>query len=111
MNACNLLHGVTAGTAGTSTMTLFSYMLSRSAPYNFREPRLLGSLLKNILISESRQARLAGWMVHFLMGGGLAIVFQLAWKKRNIKPTLKTSLLFGACSGITAIIWWHTAFL
>ncbi|MFC3199706.1 hypothetical protein ACFOET_18960 [Parapedobacter deserti] len=111
MNDRDLARATAAGIMGTSTMTFFSYLASSAVGDNFREPVLLDGLIRGTLLpARSRIARPAGWALHYAMGCSLANLFHYSWKRSHTKPTLLRALLYGGCSGLAAIAWWHTAF-
>lgn len=102
---------IAAGIVATSTMTLFSHLASRAARDNFNEPLLLDHLLRGTLLPrKSGIAQPAGWATHYAIGCALAAVFYHSWKYMRAKPTLSHALLYGWCGGLTAVMWWHTAF-
>ena len=59
------------GLAGTSAMTLFSYLTDRYSQENLQIPVLLGGLLKDTLPQEYQHcAKPAGWAAHYTIGIG-----------------------------------------
>lgn len=100
-----------AGIAGTSAMTLFSYLVSRSKNKNFREPELLGDLINRLPISESRQpAQMAGWGLHYAIGISFVACYSELWEQTNVKPTLTSGAVLGAANGVVGATGWKLMF-
>jgi hypothetical protein len=100
-----------SGLAGTSAMTLFSYLVSAVERRNFKEPELLAELEDDVLPAQSKQVALpAGWSTHYTMGIVWAGVFHFLWHKTAFRPTSKSSLSLGILSGITGVIIWDLVF-
>lgn len=54
---------------GTSAMSLFSYLISNRENKNFREPQVLGQLIKRLPTRGSKEsAQMAGWGMHYAIG-------------------------------------------
>lgn len=111
MNYRELSYIIAAGMVGTVTMTLYSYAASWASRDNFKEPVLLGKLLQRTLLPvRSPFALPAGWAAHFAIGCTLAYVFYRNWKLAHSKPNMLRALAYRWCSGVAAVLWWHTAF-
>ncbi len=96
---------------GTSAMTLFSYLISKSENKNFREPEILGQLIQRLPKSFSKEsAQIAGWCMHYLVGIVFVALYDELWKHKNIKPSLNSGTLLGAASGLTGITAWKGMF-
>ncbi len=97
--------------AGTSIMTLFSYIISGEEGKNFSEPRLLAALEKDILPKYKKEMALpVGWATHYAIGVLFTSLYQYEIKRFGRKPTLSNGLLFGAVSGLGGILMWKAAF-
>ena len=108
MEAKNIL---ISGTAATSVMTAFSYLLSEGGKKNYREPELLASLLANRWPAhQKRHALPAGIAVHYALGVLWAMAHALALEKIPLKPKPGAALLLGSFSGITGVIIWRMLF-
>ena len=84
-------------------MTLFSYILSLLKVKNFKEPLLLGKLLKRSGL-EKTIAKFTGWTVHYAVGLLFAEMYALLWEKTDIPPSASTGLVLGGLSGLAAIL-------
>jgi hypothetical protein len=96
--------------AGTSAMTLYSYVLSSKKNKQFREPELLAILLKR-LFPESKKSttQMEGWILHYGVGLLFTAVYDRIWRKTK-GPSLPSSLLLGAISGLIGIGVWKKTF-
>ncbi|MDB5014588.1 MAG: hypothetical protein JWQ25_2790 [Daejeonella sp.] len=91
----------------TSAMTLFSYLLSESANRNFREPKLLGEIIKrNTPVKSFRDSYILGWVAHYLAGMAFITVYDRIWTKSSQKPNINSGALLGGISGIIGVLVW-----
>jgi hypothetical protein len=97
--------------AGTSAMTLFSYLVSEKKEENFREPLVLADLLSR-LSSKLRKsdATVDGWALHYIAGLGFSIAYHQLWKSGKVKPGIFSGSLLGAASGLIGIMVWKGVF-
>jgi hypothetical protein len=97
---------------GTSAMTIFSYLVSRTENKNFREPEILGQLVDRLPTRTSKNfAQVAGWGAHYAAGMVFEVLYAELWKRDNkIKPTVASGALLGAASGLAGILVWKVAF-
>lgn len=103
----NIKKLLASGIAGTSFMSIYSYALSEFRDKNFKEPKVLGELLKRLIpIIKKRYARYDGWVIHYIVGIMFAAAYMYLWETKRITPTIKNGLLLGGLSGIIAIIAW-----
>jgi hypothetical protein len=98
-----------AGVAGTTGMTLFSYIVSKKKNKNFKEPQLLGQLI-NRSTSLSNSSKIAGWLLHYMAGILFAVIYSGLLNNTKMKNRLPESLITGGVSGIAAVCIWHTVF-
>lgn len=92
-------------------MTIFSYLVSASENKNFREPEVLGQLIKRLPKSGSRNsAQIAGWCLHYAIGISFVALYNELWKRKKIKPSLTSGALLGAASGLAGITGWQGMF-
>lgn len=105
----NLIKTFVSGFAGTSAMTLFSYAVSDDKAKNFKEPELLGLLMKDSM-DRKNLAVPAGWLTHYSIGITWAAVFELVWCRSNVKPNKKSGIVLGSFSGLMAIMIWKAVF-
>jgi hypothetical protein len=108
MQAAKIL---TSAIVGTSAMTLFSYLISESKSKNFREPEVLGQLIKRLPESCSKEsAQISGWCTHYAVGILFVVFYNELWKQKKINPSLTSGALLGAASGFAGIIAWKSTF-
>ena len=100
-----------SGVAGTSFMTLFSYLVSIADGENFSEPDRLGQLAKRLVPKLSKEQRQAlGWLGHYGVGLLFALVYVELWHRGKLKPDFGTCLWLGGLSGLLAVTIWKTTF-
>jgi hypothetical protein len=93
--------------AGTSLMTLFSYLVSVAARENFSEPEHLGTLLNRLAPGLSKQqSQAAGWGAHYAVGLLFVLAYRELWQTGKIKKTIANGLVLGALSGGLAVLVW-----
>ncbi|MBZ9728067.1 hypothetical protein LB467_00035 [Salegentibacter sp. JZCK2] len=96
---------------GTSAMTLFSYLISNKKNRNFREPQVLGQLIKRLPKSGSKKsAQIAGWGLHYAIGTLFVVCYSELWQQTKVKPSLTSGTLLGAGSGLIGIGGWKLMF-
>ncbi|MEP6750693.1 MAG: hypothetical protein ABJB86_23350 [Bacteroidota bacterium] len=93
---------------GTTLMTVYSYIISRLQNKNFKEPKLLGKMSENLLPwLDRRTSRITGWYMHYLVGLLFAETYAPFWPATGKKGAyIKTGLILGGISGISAILLW-----
>jgi hypothetical protein len=99
-----------AGIAGTSFMTLFSYLVSVIEKENFSEPEHLGTLIHRLLPGTKKLNQAQGWVAHYAVGWLFATAFIELWERKKLKPSLKNALLLGGISGALAVGVWKLTF-
>lgn len=96
-----------AATAGTTLMTLFSYLVSLAEKKNFSEPEHLGTLMHRLVPGSSKKTtQAAGWGAHYAVGLLFVLAYQELWKSGKIKKTVVNGLILGALSGALAVLVW-----
>ncbi|MDB5005146.1 MAG: hypothetical protein JWQ34_3371 [Mucilaginibacter sp.] len=96
-----------SATAGTTMMTLFSYLVSMAADKNFSEPEHLGTMIHRMMPGNSKRAtQLAGWGAHYAVGWLFVLVYRELWKTGKIKKTVANGFILGALSGTLAVLVW-----
>lgn len=96
---------------GTTAMTLFSYLVSEAQDRNYREPRILGQLIKRLPGDTSQKSsEIAGWAAHYGVGLLFDALYNELWKRGKVKPTVASGALIGAASGLVGIAGWEIAF-
>jgi hypothetical protein len=98
-----------AATAGTTLMTLFSYLVSLAADKNFSEPEHLGTMIHRFIPGKSKKAtQVAGWGAHYAVGLLFVLVYRELWNNGKIKRSIKNGVILGALSGALAVLVWKT---
>lgn len=96
---------------GTSAMTLFSYLISEADNRNYREPRILGQLVKRLPGETSeKSSEIAGWSAHYGVGLLFVALYHELWKRGKIKPSVVSGAIIGAASGLVGVAGWETVF-
>lgn len=99
---------VIAGIAGTLPMTAYSFVVSEHRNKNFKEPHLLGTLMRRLVNGGNRKSsKVAGWIVHFAVGVLFAEVYALLSKKITLKPAVPAGALLGGLTAIPGVLAWH----
>jgi hypothetical protein len=95
--------------AGTTMMTLFSYLVSLAEKENFSEPEHLGTLLHRLCPGSSKKVmQIAGWGAHYAVGLFFILAYRELWQKGVLKKNLANGLILGALSGALAVLIWRT---
>jgi hypothetical protein len=96
-----------AAGAGTTLMTLFSYLVSEAEKKNFSEPEHLGTLMHRLVPGSSkRMTQAAGWGAHYAVGLLFVLAYQELWKGGKIKKSVTNGLILGVLSGALAVLVW-----
>ncbi len=108
----NILRIALAGAIGTTFMTLYSYGVANKEQRQYREPELLNKLVDKAPINSSKISKKhpTGWLMHYAVGFTFSAVYDYIWRKTPISPTVKSSLVMGAISGVIGIMGWKTFF-
>lgn len=102
---------VISSVAATSLMTIFSYFVSELNRRNFKEPKLLGALLKDALPNSKKGLAIpAGWVTHYSVGFLWALMYSYLFEKSHMKPDFKGGLVLGGFSGLIGAGVWKLAF-
>jgi len=102
-----------AAVVGTSSMTLYSYIISKKEKDQFVEPVLLNELmdradaLPNI---DNTKANPAGWVAHYGLGVAFVLAYYILWRRSLTSPGIVKGLLIGAASGAVGIASWKLMF-
>jgi len=108
MKTGNVLLGAVAGTAA---MTLFSYFLSGKKDKDFKEPKLLGKMVKRAVPSiGERPSEIAGWMMHGSMGLIFAFTYKKLLEDLQIRRDLPDHIFIGAVNGVLGVLIWKLVF-
>jgi hypothetical protein len=101
------VNNLASATAGTTMMTLFSYLVSMAADKNFSEPEHLGTMIHRFMPGKSKKAtQLTGWGVHYMIGLLFVLTYRELWKTGKIKKTVVNGIALGALSGALAVLVW-----
>ncbi|WP_373494828.1 hypothetical protein [Aquiflexum sp.] len=97
--------------AGTSAMTLFSYLISEKKYENFREPLVLADLISRLIPTMRKSdAALEGWLLHYISGLGFCCGYHQLWRNGKVKPGILSGSVLGAASGVAGILVWKAVF-
>lgn len=93
-------------------MTLFSYMIAEKRKKQFKEPELLNKLAQRAdpNLKKINKKHWLGWLMHYSVGFSFATVYDYIWRRTDLAPTIKNSLVMGAVSGFLGILAWKTVF-
>ena len=97
--------------AGTTAMSIFSYLWSGLSKKQFREPALLSLLLKgkrNKRDETGAGASLAGWLLHYMTGALFSLGYTNKLLKGRKSLSIKKGTLMGGIDGIFGIGIWKT---
>jgi len=101
----------TSALVGTSAMTLFSYLISKSEKINFREPEILSQLIERLPKGHSKTtANITGWGTHYAIGILFVAFYSELWEQTKVKPSIRTGAILGAVSGLAGVAGWQTMF-
>jgi hypothetical protein len=102
-----LSKSILEGAAGTTAMTMFSHFLSGKKHQNYSEPDLLAKFVhRSFPALGDRQARIAGWALHYGIGAAMMVAFRAVAKRGGIaKP-----LIYGVIGGLAAVAVWQQLF-
>lgn len=101
-----------AALAGTTSMTLFSYLVSRKKNKDFKEPKLLGKMVYRAIPDiKKRTAKVAGWSLHCGTGLAFTIAYKVLLDDTKLKSNLPEAVLLGIANGIVAVGIWGTVFI
>ncbi|MCL6261067.1 hypothetical protein M3O96_18325 [Aquiflexum sp. TKW24L] len=107
----NLKPIINSTVAGTSSMTLFSYLVSEKKEENFREPLVLADLISRLSPKMRKSdAAVDGWALHYIAGFGFSSLYHKLWKSGKVKPGILSGSLLGAASGLAGILVWKGVF-
>lgn len=109
----DLLTIIISAIFATSTMTLFSYVVSWIFKKTYKEPVLLQFLMSNFNIKVGLYYReILSWYLHYFIGLVFIISFNIPlWIYPELYDfTLRSSLLFGCIIGTVGVIWWYIMF-
>lgn len=97
--------------AATSSMTLFSYVISAQYRELYKEPLLLTYLLRNFKIKLSTASKNAlSWLIHYAIGVIFVAIYHYFWAYNILQLSFLHALLLGIASGIAGIISWTILF-
>jgi hypothetical protein len=101
---------VLAAIAATSTMTLFSYIVSKKEGENFKEPELLGEFINKSFDTSKKASEPLGWVVHYITGVGFTGAYKMLLSLTNRKPNVQNGISFGTFAGAIGVLTWNTLF-
>jgi hypothetical protein len=107
MNSIEFKKILSSGIIGTSAMTIFSYLVSELMSENFREPEIMTTLIKNLLLTAKQYSPYLAWSLHYIIGFSFVLIYVRLWDNNKLKPNIETGLFLGAVTGIVGIIGWY----
>lgn len=111
MNNESILQILTATLAATSTMTLFSYLVSAAAREVYKEPLLLTYVLSFLHINVSPTTKsILAWALHYFIGLLFVIGYHILWTNGIMEISWSSTFILGACIGIIGIVGWMILF-
>lgn len=100
-----------SGLAGTTAMTVFSYLVSQKQGKYFKEPEILNDLLYRLLkVRRDRRRGAPGFAAHYTTGSLFSLIYNLFPKKKSPLEELGKGLLFGLAFGLIGIGVWKAVF-
>ena len=104
---------IVAALCATSTMTLFSYLISESFRKLYKEPLLMQFLMTSFDVELSgRQKVIASWLIHYFIGLLFVVCYYLpVWLECSwYTISMMSGLLFGCIIGGIGIAGWEIMF-
>lgn len=104
---------IIAGVAGTTFMTLYSYLRAKKEKQEYVEPVLINKLVDNsrkLPEVADNDTHPIGWGLHYATGVAFMGAYYLLWKKILVKPTTIRVITAGIISGAVGIIIWKLMF-
>jgi hypothetical protein len=104
---------IIAGIAGTTFMTLYSYLKAKKEKQEYVEPVMINKLVdnsQNLPEVQDNNTHPAGWGLHYATGIAFMGAYYLLWKKVLVKPTPARIMITGICSGAVGIVVWKLLF-
>lgn len=96
---------------GTTAMTLFSSLISKSENKNLEQSENLAQLVNRLPINMSKKtAKVAGVCSHYGIGMGFVSLYDQLWKRHKVEPSVRSGALLGAVSGLIGVAAWNTMF-
>ncbi len=104
---------IAAALLATSTMTLFSYLLSENFRKLYKEPVLLQFVMAAFHIELLKHQKIiASWLLHYFIGLLFVILYRLPfWFHFNwYQVTMTSGFVSGCLFGIVGILGWEIMF-
>lgn len=102
---------ILAALASTTTMTIFSYIVSNSFRKLYKEPILLQYVLLRLKADIPSPAKqVIAWTIHYAIGLLFVIAFEFIHFQLETKISWYSALIFGSLIGIVGIIGWEIMF-
>ncbi|WP_228515158.1 MULTISPECIES: hypothetical protein [unclassified Flavobacterium] len=95
----------------TSTMTLFSYAVSKNFRELYKEPVLLSLVLSKLKLETApKTENVLGWILHYIIGFLFVLAYHFLWSHNILPVSILSALLLGSISGIIGILGWMLIF-
>ena len=107
----NLLLIIVSSIVGTTVMTIFSYVVSKSFNKLYKEPILLKYVLERMQVSISDNFTLVlGWFLHYIIGILFVVIYHFIWINGWMEISFLHSFILGLASGLVGIVAWRIMF-
>ncbi len=107
----NVILIICSAIVGTTVMTLFSYLVSKSFNKLYKEPILLKYVLERTHVSISSNLTLfLGWFLHYVIGILFVVIYHFIWMNRWMEISIFHSFILGFASGLVGIVAWRFMF-
>ncbi len=103
---------ILAGIAGTSVMTLFSYICQLISHKKLGEPKLLSQFLQKSRMEIGKKSRMTfwGWVLHYGTGIIFSLLMALIIYFFEVPLTWGTAALMGFTLGLLGIAGWQVLY-
>lgn len=103
---------ISSALAGTTAMTLFTYVVAEVRNNQFKEPQLLNSLLSSAksIPGVYNKRSIVGWILHYCVGTFFILCFSVLWNFTTLSPSWTTATVLGIAAGILGIFGWQVMF-
>lgn len=110
----NAIKTISAGLAGTTFMTLYSYTMAKKQKKQYKEPVLLYKFLEKgkqwARMKSNHAEQPQGWLLHYSAGLLFSVAYDQIWKKTEVAPSIPAGIILGAASGLAGVGIWNATF-
>lgn len=94
----------------TSLMTAFSYLTATLFREPWKEPLLLGFLIANRNAAIEESHRVAGWVLHYVIGIAFVVLFKIGIWRDWYDMSWTVAVVYGVVIGCIGILSWKLMF-